>query len=152
MFKKYSILFLLGIFFTSCHTDKLSNKKALKHFDKGEYELTIKELLPLAQKGFQLDQTNFLLGESYRLSNRITQSLPYYQQAQAKGYVDKMLPYYMAMSAKSIGNYELTKSYLSEFALLAQKPIQQFQSNYEYRIRQMAVLRIGALAKNKDYC
>ena len=131
MFKKYSILFLLGIFFTSCHTDKLSNKKALKHFDKGEYELTIKEFLPLAQKGFQLDQTNFLLGESYRLSNRITQSLPYYQQAQAKGYVDKMLPYYMAMSAKSIGNYELTKSYLSEFVKSKPSRLYQIKSEIE---------------------
>ena len=131
MFKKYSILFLLGIFFTSCHTDKLSNKKALKHFDKGEYELTIKELLPLAQKGFQLDQTNFLLGESFRLSNRITQSLPYYQQAQAKGYVDKMLPYYMAMSAKSIGNYELTKSYLSEFVKSKPSRLYQIKSEIE---------------------
>ena len=131
MFKKYSILFLLGIFFTSCHTDKLSNKKALKHFDKGEYELTIKELLPLAQKGFQLDQTNFLLGESYRLSNRITQSLPFYQQAQAKGYVDKMLPYYMAMSAKSIGNYELTKSYLSEFVKSKPSRLYQIKSEIE---------------------
>ena len=131
MFKKYSILFLLGIFFTSCHTDKLSNKKALKHFDKGEYELTIKELLPLAQKGFQLDQTNFLLGESFRLSNRITQSLPYYQQAQAKGYVDKMLPYYMAMAAKSIGNYELTKSYLSEFVKSKPSRLYQIKSEIE---------------------
>ncbi len=131
MFKKYSILFLLGIFFTSCHTDKLSNKKALKHFDKGEYELTIKELLPLAQKGFQLDQTNFLLGESFRLSNRITQSLPYYQQAQTKGYVDKMLPYYMAMSAKSIGNYELTKSYLSDFVKSKPSRLYQIKSEIE---------------------
>ena len=131
MFKKYSILFLMGIFFTSCHTDKLSNKKALKHFDKGEYDLTIKELLPLAQKGFQLDQTNFLLGESFRLSNRITQSLPYYQQAQAKGYVDKMLPYYMAMSAKSIGNYELTKSYLSEFVKSKPSRLYQIKSEIE---------------------
>ena len=131
MFKKYSILFLLGIFFTSCQTDKLSNKKALKHFDKGEYELTIKELLPLAQKGFQLDQTNFLLGESFRLSNRITQSLPYYQQAQAKGYLDKMLPYYMAMSAKSIGNYELTKSYLSEFIKSNPSRLYQIKSEIE---------------------
>ena len=131
MFKKYSILFLLGIFFTSCHTDKLSNKKALKHFDKGEYELTIKELLPLAQKGFQLDQTNFLLGESFRLSNRITQSLPYYQQAQAKGYVDKMLHYYMAMAAKSIGNYELTKSYLSEFVKSKPSRLYQIKSEIE---------------------
>lgn len=131
MFKKYSILFLLGIFFTSCQTDKLSNKKALKHFDKGEYELTIKELLPLAQKGFQLDQTNFLLGESFRLSNRITQSLPYYQQAQTKGYVDKMLPYYMAMSAKSIGNYELTKSYLSEFVKSKPSRLYQIKSEIE---------------------
>ena len=131
MFKKYSILFLLGIFFTSCQTDKLSNKKALKHFDKGEYELTIKELLPLAQKGFQLDQTNFLLGESFRLSNRITQSLPYYQQAQAKGYVDKMLPYYMAMAAKSIGNYELTKSYLSEFVKSKPSRLYQIKSEIE---------------------
>ena len=131
MFKKYSILFLLGVFFTSCHTDKLSNKKALKHFDKGEYDLTIKELLPLAQKGFQLDQTNYLLGESYRLSNRITQSLPYYQQAQAKGYVDKMLPYYMAISAKSIGNYELTKSYLNEFVKSKPSRLYQIKSEIE---------------------
>ncbi|NBW02664.1 MAG: flagellar motor protein MotB [Cytophagia bacterium] len=131
MLKKYSILFLLGIFFTSCHKDKLSNKKALKHFDKGEYELTIKELLPLAQKGFQLDQTNFLLGESFRLSNRITQSLPYYQQAQSKGYVDKMLPYYMAMAAKSIGNYELTKSYLSEFVKSKPSRLYQIKSEIE---------------------
>ena len=131
MFKKYSILFLLGIFFTSCQTDKLSNKKALKHFDKGEYELTIKELLPLAQKGFQLDQTNYLLGESYRLSNRIAQSLPYYQQAQAKGYVDKMLPYYMAISAKSIGNYELTKSYLNEFVKSKPSRLYQIKSEIE---------------------
>jgi len=136
MFKKYSILFLLGVFFTSCHTDKLSNKKALKHFDKGEYDLTIKELLPLAQKGFQLDQTNFLLGESFRLSNRITQSLPYYQQAQAKGYVDKMLPYYMAIAAKSVGNYDLTKSYLTEF--IKSKPSRLYQIKSEIEIENLA--------------
>lgn len=135
MFKKYSILFFLGVFFTSCHTDKLSNKKALKHFDKGEYDLTIKELLPLVKKGFQLDQTNFLLGESFRLSNRITQSLLYYQQAQAKGYVDKMLPYYMAIAAKSIGNYELTKSYLNEF--VKSKPSRQYQIKSEIEIENL---------------
>lgn len=128
-------MFLLGIFFTSCHTDKLSNKKALKHFEKGEYELTIKELLPLAKKGFQLDQTNFLLGESFRLSNRISQSLPYYQQAQAKGYVDKMLPYYMAMATKSIGNYELTKSYLSEF--IKSKPSRLYQIKSEIELENL---------------
>jgi outer membrane protein OmpA-like peptidoglycan-associated protein len=131
MFKKYSILFLMGVFFTSCHTDKLINKKALKHFDKGEYDLTIKELLPLVKKGFQLDQTNFLLGESFRLSNRITQSLPYYQQAQSKGYVDKMLPYHMAMAAKSIGNYELTKSYLTEFVKSKPSRLYQIKSEIE---------------------
>ena len=128
-------MFLLGIFFTSCHTDKLSNKKALKHFEKGEYELTIKELLPLAKKGFQLDQTNFLLGESFRLSNRISQSLPYYQQAQFKGYVDKMLPYYMAMATKSIGNYELTKSYLSEF--IKSKPSRLYQIKSEIELENL---------------
>jgi len=136
MFKKYSILFLLGVFFTSCQTDKLSNKKALKHFEKGEYDLTIKELLPLAQKGYQLDQTNFLLGESFRLSNRITQSLPYYQQAQAKGYVDKMLLYYMGIAAKSVGNYELTKSYLSEF--VKSKPSRSYQIKSEIEIENLA--------------
>lgn len=135
MFKKYSILFLLGVFFTSCHTDKLNNKKALKHFDKGEYDLTIKELLPLVKKGFQLDQTNFLLGESFRLSNRITQSLPYYQQAQTKGYVDKMLPYYIAIAAKSIGNYDLTKSYLNEF--VKSKPSRQYQIKSEIELENL---------------
>jgi len=149
-------LFLLGIFFTSCHTDKLSNKKALKHFEKGEYELTIKELLPLAKKGFQLDQTNFLLGESFRLSNRISQSLPYYQQAQFKGYVDKMLPYYMAMATKSIGNYELTKSYLSEFIKSKPSRLYQIKSEIElenlgqipYLLKKQSPVTLQALSGN----
>ncbi|NQW77536.1 MAG: OmpA family protein, partial [Cytophagales bacterium] len=55
----------------------------------------------------------------------------YYQQAQTKGYVDKMLPYYMAMAAKSIGNYELTKSYLSEFVKSKPSRLYQIKSEIE---------------------
>lgn len=132
---KSLIILLGGLFLASCQMNKSVNKKGLKYFDKGEYDLAIRALLPLSKNPIQIEQTNFLLAESYRLSNRITQSLPYYQLAQSKGYLDKMLPYYMALSAKSIGNYDLTKSYLTDF--LTSKPNRSYQIKAEIELENL---------------
>ncbi len=135
-FTLHYLIFIFGtLFLASCQVDKTVNKKGQKYFDRGEYDLAIRELLPLSKNPLQIDQTNFLLGESYRLSNRIAQSLPFYQVAKTKGYADKMTPYYMAMSAKSTGNYGLTKTYLTEF--LASKPSRTYQIKAEIELENL---------------
>jgi outer membrane protein OmpA-like peptidoglycan-associated protein len=126
----------MTIILAACHSDKSISKQAQKHFEKGEYELAIRELSILKNKGIEIEQTNFLLGESYRLSNRITQSLPFYQVAKSKGFTDKLLPFHMAMAAKSIGNYELTKQYLTEF--LSSKPNRAMQIKSEIELENLS--------------
>jgi outer membrane protein OmpA-like peptidoglycan-associated protein len=126
----------MTIILAACHSDKSISKQAQKHFEKGEYELAIRELSILKNKDIEIEQTNFLLGESYRLSNRITQSLPFYQIAKNKGFADKLLPFHMAMAAKSIGNYELTKQYLTEF--LGSKPNRAMQIKSEIELENLS--------------
>lgn len=133
---KSLIFVLMTIILAACHSDKSISKQAQKHFEKGEYELAIRELSILKNKGIEIEQTNFLLGESYRLSNRITQSLPFYQVAKSKGFTDKLLPFHMAMAAKSIGNYELTKLYLTEF--LSSKPNRAMQIKSEIELENLS--------------
>jgi outer membrane protein OmpA-like peptidoglycan-associated protein len=133
---KSLIFVLMTIILAACHSDKSISKQAQKHFEKGEYELAIRELSILKNKGIEIEQTNFLLGESYRLSNRITQSLPFYQVAKSKGFTDKLLPFHMAMAAKSIGNYELTKQYLTEF--LSSKPNRAMQIKSEIELENLS--------------
>jgi outer membrane protein OmpA-like peptidoglycan-associated protein len=135
-YAKSLIFVLLTIILAACHSDKSISKQAQKHFEKGEYELAIRELSVLKNKGIEVEQTHFLLGESYRLSNRITQSLPFYQVAKSKGFADKMLPFHMAMAAKSIGNYELTKQYLTEY--LASKPNRAMQIKSEIELENLS--------------
>ena len=133
---KSLIFVLMTIILAACHSDKSISKQAQKYFEKGEYELAIRELSILKNKGIEIEQTNFLLGESYRLSNRITQSLPFYQIAKSKGFTDKLLPFHMAMAAKSIGNYELTKQYLTEF--LSSKPNRAMQIKSEIELENLS--------------
>ena len=133
---KSLIFVLMTIILAACHSDKSISKQAQKHFEKGEYELAIRELSILKNKDIEIEQTNFLLGESYRLSNRITQSLPFYQIAKNKGFADKLLPFHMAMAAKSIGNYELTKQYLTEF--LGSKPNRAMQIKSEIELENLS--------------
>lgn len=120
----YSILTILIL---SCQGDEFQFHQAQKQFDKGEYDLVIQKLKPLANKGFQIAETNFLIAESYRLSNRINLAFNYYQTALEKGNTDKMIPYHLAYSAKANGNYEATRKFLTQFI--------QSKPNKSYRLK-----------------
>jgi len=124
---KAFIITFIGFLLLSCQGDEYQFHQAQKEFDKGEYELVIQKLKPLAQKGFESAQTNFIIAESYRLSNRINLSFNYYQKAIEKGNSDKMIPYHLAYSAKANGNYEATRQYLNQFI--------QTKPNKAYRLK-----------------
>jgi hypothetical protein len=106
----FSTLFIVLFAILGCNPERQLSKKSLKHFERGEYELVIQLLKSQADKNTPGDKSAYWVAESYRLSNRIGQALPYYQKASQIGIEDPLINYHMALSAKSMGNYELCKT------------------------------------------
>ena len=75
----YGLLIL--ILLPSCSLKKGPLRKANKKFDVGEYELAIDLYHKAIKKGKSIGEANFLIGESYRVSNRLKEALPYYEAA-----------------------------------------------------------------------
>jgi len=100
---------------SGCNYDARLFKKAKQNFELGEYEWTIREVKPLAQRYYRAAETNYFVAESYRLSNRIQYATPYYLIAKEKGYEDKNIHLHLAYAAKANGKYADARKYLNEF-------------------------------------
>ncbi len=100
---------------SGCSYDARLFKKAKQNFEVGEYEWTIREVKPLAQRYYRAAETNYFVAESYRLSNRIQYATPYYLIAKEKGYDDKNINLNLAYAAKANGKYADARKYLKEF-------------------------------------
>ncbi|WP_422361296.1 OmpA family protein [Reichenbachiella sp.] len=87
-------LFLI-ILLTSCS----ASKKANKSLEAGEYSDAIYQL----EKSIKPDdpESNFLLAEAYRKSNRIQEAEPYYMAAIDAGVQDESAFYYYAVALKA---------------------------------------------------
>lgn len=142
----FSTLFIVLFAILGCNPEGQLNKKSLKYFERGEYELVIQTLKPQADKNTPGDKSAYWVAESYRLSNRIAQALPYYQKANQIGIEDPLINYHMALSAKSIGNYELCKSLLNKF--LQSKPNRFYQIKAEIELENLD--KIPDLLKSKS--
>ncbi len=145
-FKNYIFIGFISILLYSCNGIEQIYHKGLSHFERGEYELAIQVLKPLAEKGFESSSTNFLIAESYRLSNRIKFSGPYYQRAKLAGNSEKLIPYYLAYAAKANGNYEEEKVQLKNF--IATKPSKNLRLRAEIELEQLD--KIVELAEKKS--
>ena len=127
----YSLLFL---FLFSC------SKTAQKYFKKGsiayqkkEYGLAIKQLTKAKEKGIKKEDLNFMLGESYRLSNQINQSTPYYKALlDSKEYHDRSL-YWYASSLKANGEYARSESNYEKYIKTGTDRDRVLQAKREYR-------------------
>ena len=100
---------------SGCNYDARLFKKAKQNFELGEYEWTIREVKPLAQRYYRAAETNYYVAESYRLSNRIQYATPFYLIAKEKGYEDKNINLHLAYAAKANGKYADARKYLKEF-------------------------------------
>ncbi len=129
----YPYFSFLILFFAvlGCNPAQQLDKKSLKYFDRGEYELVIQLLKPEADKNLARDKSAYWVAESYRLSNRLNLALPYYQKASQLGIEDPLLIYHLAMSAKSTGDYALCKTYLSKFLLTKPNRFYQIKAEIE---------------------
>jgi peptidoglycan-associated lipoprotein len=111
----YLFLIVITGVLSGCNYDARLFKKAKQNFEVGEYEWTIREVKPLAQRYYRAKETNYFVAESYRLSNRIQYATPYYLIAKEKGYDDKNINLHLAYAAKANGKYADARKYLKEF-------------------------------------
>ncbi|MEY2792414.1 MAG: hypothetical protein RJA76_406 [Bacteroidota bacterium] len=144
--KQFIFIGTFSLLLLSCNGIEQIFKKGQNHFEKGEYELAIQALKPLSEKGYEPSSTNFIIAESYRLSNRIKLAGTYYQLSKLAGNTEKLIPYYLAYAAKANGNYEEEKVQLKNF--LASKPSKNLRLRAEIELEQLDKIEVLATKKS----
>ncbi len=89
--------------------------QADKHFELGEYNSAIQDYQRALDKGKNTGKVNFRVAESYRLSNRIHNSLPFYQEAVILEFEDETLPFYLGQSLKANEQYDPALSQFRQY-------------------------------------
>lgn len=130
-FVRLFAFFIVLVAIFGCNPTRQTSKKGLKYFERGEYEWVIQTLKPLVEKNIPGDKSAYWVAESYRLSNRISLALPFYQKAIAQGTEDPLILYHQAMSAKSLGDYTLCKTTLAKFLLTKPNRFYQIKAEIE---------------------
>ena len=99
-------------------------KRADKKFERGEYNVALDLYEKAAKKNKYAGEANFQIGECYRLSNRIREAKPFYQEAIENGYSDEAAQFYLAFSMKANAEYDAAQQKLDEYLEAA--------TNFEY--------------------
>ena len=131
--------------FSACNSTQSIFKEGISKFDKGEYELAIKDLRTVANANYEPSRTNYLLAESYRLSNRFELAAPYYKKALEAGNNDIEIPFHYAYMLKASGDYAEAAKQLEKY--LASNPTNKV--NVEKANRELYTLRSIDVLKDK---
>ncbi len=117
MYKMKFYKLVLPLFFTiilvGCATSKTALTGGDKAFDRGEYEVAIKEFQ--SQSDANSAKTLYKIGECYRLSNRPLKAQEFYEKAANAGSTEKELPFRMYYAKKMNGDYTAAKKLLEEY-------------------------------------
>ncbi len=108
---KFSLILLLGLSAASCNLEK----KAFKSFEVAEYQYVISLYEKVLKKDTEDAEANYFIAESYRLSNRLHQALPYYEKAIANGMENDSIGLFYAFALKVQGNYDEAEKQLDKF-------------------------------------
>ncbi|WP_253805670.1 OmpA family protein [Hymenobacter taeanensis] len=90
--------------------------KADKRFARGEYETAIALYKADVAKGKNVAQSNYRVGESYRLSNRIDQAEGYYKAALDGGVKATDAAFYYAEALKASGKFDEAATRFDSYA------------------------------------
>lgn len=95
-------------------------QNADRKFLKGEYSSAIESYNELINES-QLSESKkklayYNLAESYRLSNRLVEAMPYYKKAKDLGYAPDGVKFYYAQGLKQQGKYDAAIKLFSEYA------------------------------------
>ncbi|MEN9613026.1 MAG: hypothetical protein RLZZ628_3840 [Bacteroidota bacterium] len=112
---------LLNIIVLFCITNSVlgqiqTYKRGLASFDKGQYDLAIKDLTKVTNIA-ETEKANlyYKIAESYRLSNRWVEAVPYYEKAFEAKIANPEAHFHYAFALKAAGNYDLALKELQQF-------------------------------------
>ncbi|WP_444544417.1 OmpA family protein [Salmonirosea aquatica] len=108
---------ILGLCFVlqACNPTMQAYKNGVKKFENGEYDLALKDFQKAAEGNYESAQTNYLIAESYRLSNRYREAIPYYQKAMEAGATDPNARFQYAYALKASGQYDEARQQFAQF-------------------------------------
>ncbi|NMM47173.1 OmpA family protein [Marinigracilibium pacificum] len=91
------------------------HKNATKLYKRGFYEEAIPIYEKYAKKNVLPAEANFRIAESYRLSNRLKQSEPYYKKALDQGIKNDTAEFYYGLALLDNQKYDLAENQLKSF-------------------------------------
>ncbi|NIJ51300.1 OmpA family protein [Dyadobacter arcticus] len=120
-------------------------KDGQKKFANGEYDLAIKGFQKAAAENYQPVEANHFIAESYRLSNRFKESIPYYKQAIDAGISSPDAKFQYAYALKTNGQYDEAAAQFAAFA----KDTSSAENLQERALREVEILRIADRLKTQ---
>jgi peptidoglycan-associated lipoprotein len=111
-----ALMLVLCLILQACNPTMQAYKNGVKKFENGEYDLALKDFQKAAEGNYEPAQTNYLIAESYRLSNRYRDAIPYYQKAMEAGATDPNARFQYAYALKASGNYDEARQQFAQFA------------------------------------
>ncbi|MDF7821933.1 OmpA family protein [Runella sp. MFBS21] len=99
----------------ACNSTQSIFKQGVRKFDNGEYDLAIKDLQTAEKANYEVGRANYLIAESYRMSNRFELAVPYYQKALENGITNPEAPFNYAFALKAAGKYSEAAAQLEKY-------------------------------------
>ncbi len=96
-------------------------KKGVRLYDAGEYNPALVQFEKASKGSIDPARLNYHIAESYRLSNRFAEAVPYYQKAIEAGTTEPDARFNYAYALKSQGNYTAALDQLQQFVATAPK-------------------------------
>lgn len=101
---------LLAIMVLNCSPEK----KMRKAFKQGQYQRVINYYLDQIKKNPNNGKANYMVAESFRLSNRIKEAEPFYARAKGGGIDEDSVRFYYSQSLSANGKYDEARAQLEE--------------------------------------
>jgi outer membrane protein OmpA-like peptidoglycan-associated protein len=108
-----------------CNSAMQAYKKGVRHYDAGEYNLAISQFQKAEKGAIDPARLNYYLAESYRLSNRFGDAVPFYQKAIEANTNEPDARLNYAYALKSQGNYTGALDQLQQYVATAPKTTQK---------------------------
>lgn len=140
------IILSILLIFLCVYADAQGIKKADKKYKRGEYEVAIERYSKKLNSPKHAAKANFNIAEAYRLSNRIKQAIPYYEEAIKKKYKDPAVYYYLALGYKELAKYDEAEKQLETFLKVSKD--EDMVSLAESELSNLAELKVIMAKKN----
>ena len=139
----------LALLLTGCNSAMQAYKKGVRHFDAGEYNLALNQFQKATKGTIDPARLNYYTAESYRLSNRFGEAVPYYQKAIEANTTEPDARFNYAYALKSQGNYTGALEQLQQY--VANAPKTTAKTTLDKARREVETLKaIDIIAKNKS--